>query len=189
MKKFKASDIIKPTVVLLVICLVTSLLLAITNEKTAPKIEENAKQTELKTRQEVLPAAAEFEESKLGDVEYCIGKDAQGNPVGYVFVTASKGYGGKVKIMTGVTADGKVAGVQILELSETPGLGMRAKTDESFLKQFVDKLGGIGVAKNNPGENEIQALTGATITSKAVTGAVNEALEQYETVKGGANHG
>ena len=171
MKKFKASDIIKPTVVLLVICLVTSLLLAITNEKTAPKIEENAKQTELKTRQEVLPAAAEFEESKLGDVEYCVGKDAQG------------------KIMTGVTAEGKVAGVQILELSETPGLGMRAKTDESFLKQFVDKLGGIGVAKNNPGENEIQALTGATITSKAVTGAVNEALEQYETVKGGANHG
>ncbi len=189
MKKFKASDIIKPTVVLLVICLVTSCLLAITNEKTAPMIEKNAKDTELKTRQEVLPAASEFEEAGLNGVEYCIGKDGQGSDVGYVFVTESKGYGGKVKIMTGVTADGRVAGVQILELSETPGLGMRAKTDESFLKQFVDKIGGVGVAKNNPGENEIQALTGATITSKAVTGAVNEALKQYETVKGGANHG
>ena len=65
---------------------------------------------------------------------------------------------------------------------------MRAK-EESFLNQFVDKVGGIGVAKNNPGENEIQALTGATITSKAVTSAVNQALELYETVKGGAYNG
>lgn len=188
MKKFKASDIIKPTVVLLIICLVASFLLAMTNKVTAPRIEELAKQTELKTRQEVLPAAAEFEEIKQGDVDYCIGKNAQGSPVGFVFITVTKGYGGDVKVMTGVTNEGKVAGIQILALSETAGLGMRAK-EESFLKQFVDKVGGIGVAKNNPGENEIQALTGATITSKAVTSAVNEALTLYETVKGGANNG
>ena len=188
MKKFKASDIIKPTVVLLVICLVASFLLAMTNKVTAPRIEELAKQTELKTRQEVLPAASEFEEVRQDGVDYCIGKDAQGNTVGCVFITVTKGYGGDVKVMTGVTSEGKVAGIQILALSETAGLGMRAK-EESFLKQFVDKIGGIEVAKNDPGENEIQALTGATITSKAVTKAVNEALTLFETVKGGANHG
>ena len=188
MKNFKVSDIVKPAVVLLAICLVASFLLAMTNKVTAPRIEELAKQTELKTRQEVLPAASEFEEVSQGGVEYCIGKDAQGSAVGFVFITMTKGYGGDVKVMTGVTSEGKVAGIQILALNETAGLGMRAK-EESFLRQFVDKVAGIGVAKNNPGENEIQALTGATITSKAVTKAVNEALTLYETVKGGAYNG
>ncbi len=188
MKKFSVSDIIKPTVVLLIICLVSSLLLALTNQVTAPKIETLAKETELKTRQEVLPAAASFEEAKQGDADYCIGKDASGNIVGFVFITVTKGYGGDVKVMTGVTNEGKVAGIQILELSETAGLGMRAK-EESFLQQFKDKISSIGVVKNNPRENEIQALTGATITSKAVTLAVNDALDLFNTVKGGANNG
>lgn len=188
MKKFSVGEIVKPTVVLMIICLVTSALLAVTNEKTAPKIAELAAQTELNSRKLVLSGAESFEEATAGEIAYCIGKDASGSTAGYIFTTSDKGYGGEVKIMVGISSDGKVAGVQTLILNETVGLGMKAK-EESFLKQFVGKFGEIGVAKNNPNDNEIQALTGATITSKAVTAAVNKALDNYANVTGGANNG
>ena len=89
--------------------------------------------------------------------------------------------------MVGIYTDGTVAGVSILSISETAGLGMNAK-NESFLNQFLGKSGTIGVQKNGSSDTEIQALTGATITSKAMAGAVNQALALYETV-GGAQNG
>ena len=188
MKKFSIGDILKPTVVLAVICIVTSALLAYTNSLTAPVIAELAVETEINTRKEVLKDASEFADADFNGIAYCIGKDASGATIGYVFTTAAKGYGGDVKIMVGVNADGTVAGVQILELSETPGLGMNA-TKASFLEQFIGKTLGIAVNKNEPAENEIKALTGATITSKAVTSAVNTALQYYAEITGGANNG
>lgn len=171
-----------PTVALFLICLIATALLGITNEVTAPKIAELAEKTEIETRQLVLPDAQSF-----GDVNnipnggtYVEGRDANGNKVGYVFVTTTKGYGGDVKMMTGISLEGKVTGVSPLELSETAGLGMKAQ-NESFLNQFKDKVKDIAVNKNNASGNEIQALTGATITSNAVTGAVNAALDYYDT--------
>lgn len=185
MKKFKPSDILKPTIVLTAICLVTSALLAVTNLATAPVIEKLALETAQNTRKLVLAQADEFKDETLGQTAYCTGLDESGEIIGYVFTTSAKGYGGDVKVMVGVNADGTVSGVQILELSETPGLGMNAQK-ESFLTQFVGKVAGITVSKSNPEENQIQALTGATITSKATTSAVNQALELYETITGGA---
>ena len=188
MKKFNLSDILKPVIVLTAICLVTSALLAYTNNLTAPKIEENNIKTANEAKAIVLSEAKEFEDLNEKGISYSVGKDANGEIIGYVFSTSAKGYGGDVKIMVGVDTEGKVTGVKTLELSETPGLGMNAeKTD--WLKQFVGKVTGIVVNKNDPGENEIKALTGATITSKAVTAAVNTALENYETVTGGADNG
>lgn len=108
-----------PVIVLCAICIVTSALLAVTNNLTAPKIADLAKQTELESRQKVLSTAAEFEEKQADNVAYCIGKDGDGKPVGYVFTTESKGYGGAVQIMVGVTMDKKVAGVEILSIDET----------------------------------------------------------------------
>lgn len=188
MKKFSIGDILKPTVVLTVICIITSALLAVTNSMTAQKIADQAIEKELKTRQIVLADAHEFVDETSGDISYCTGKDAGGNTIGYVFTTSAKGYGGDVKIMVGVKADGTVSGVQTLELSETPGLGMNAQ-NPSFLEQFIGKTLGVAVNKNTPGENEIKALTGATITSKAVTLAVNTALDYYTQITGGANNG
>ncbi len=188
MKKFSIGDILKPTIVLAVICIVTSALLAYTNSLTAPVIDALAVETELNTRKLVLEQADEFVDETLGDVAYCTGKSADGSTVGYVFTTSAKGYGGDVKIMVGVNADGTVAGVQTLELSETPGLGMNAQKP-GFLEQFIGKTLGVAVNKNTPAENEIKALTGATITSKAVTAAVNTALEYYAEITGGANNG
>lgn len=173
-----------PAIALFLICLIATALLGVTNRVTAPMIDELAQQTELETRQIVLPTAADFSEEKSvpgSDNTYVEGiKD--GKTVGYVFVTVTKGYGGDVKIMTGVDTEGKVTGVYPLELNETAGLGMNAKKD-SFLDQFLRKTNGIKVSKSGASGNEIQALTGATITSNAVTGAVNEALGYYKAIK------
>ena len=186
MKNFKEFAI--PTVALFLIYLVATALLAVTNNVTAPKIAELAEQTEVETRQKVLPAATGFGETqkmKNGSGTYAVGKDANGSEVGYVFVTVSKGYGGDVKIMTGIDKDGAVTGISPLELNETAGLGMKAQND-SFLDQFKGKVKDIAVNKNSASGNEIQALTGATITSKAVTAAVNEALSYYDSNLKGA---
>ena len=181
MKNFKEFAI--PTVALFLICLVATTLLAVTNNVTAPKIAELAEQTEVETRQKVLPAATGFGETqkmKNGSGTYAVG-----NKVGYVFVTVSKGYGGDVKIMTGIDKNGAVTGISPLELNETAGLGMKAQ-NASFLDQFKGKVKDIAVNKNSASGNEIQALTGATITSKAVTVAVNEALSYYDSNLKGA---
>ena len=109
-----------PAIALFLICLIATALLGATNRVTAPMIDELAQQTELETRQIVLPTAADFSEEKGvpgSDNTYVEGiKD--GKTVGYVFVTVTKGYGGDVKIMTGVDAEGKVTGVYPLELND-----------------------------------------------------------------------
>lgn len=184
--------ILIPTVSLFVICVVSTVLLALTNQVTSPMIAELAAKTAAETRQTVLSSAKSFSDAKtvkLGGTDYTYYKGLNGDQVvGYVFTTQSKGYGGAVEIMTGVDLKGAVTGIQTLTLNETAGLGMNAK-NESFRDQFKGKSGKINVAKSNPGDDEIQALTGATITSKAVTDAVNIALELYTQVTGGAANG
>ncbi len=179
MKNFK--ELIVPAIVLFVICLVATALLAVTNDVTAPKIEQLAIENEIESRKIVFPAAVSYGEAVTpeGCAEgntVCEAYDADGNVIGYVAVTVEKGYGGDIVVMTGVDAEGKVTGVNILEISETAGLGMNAK-NESYLNQYLGLSGEIFVSKDKPGENSIDALTGATITSRAVTDAVNMALE------------
>ena len=99
-----------------------------------------------------------------------------GKQIGVCIVNSAKGYGGDIKVLSGILNDGSVNKIEILEMSETPGLGANAKND-SFKEQYVGKSGSIGVNKTNKSETEILAISGATITSKAVTEAVNGALE------------
>lgn len=190
MKNFKLSDILKPVIVLTAICLITSALLAYTNDITKDKIAQQNVIAAQEAQKKVLSQAKDFETVNEGkDTEYVIGKDADGTIVGYVFTTTDpKSYGGEVKVMVGINTDGTVSAVEILSINDTPGLGMNAK-NATFLDQFIGKIKDIGVNKNEPAENEIKALTGATITSSAVTRAVNTALAQFETVTGGAENG
>lgn len=186
MKKFDMKEVLVPTISLFLISAVVTLLLAVTNSVTAPKIAELQIETENKTKVAVLSAAKEFSEAKtvsLNGVEYTYyeGYGVEDEIEGYVFTTSSKGYGGDIVTMVGIKADGTVSGIDFLSISETAGLGMNADSDD-FKNQFVGKSGEIGLNKNAPAENEIQALTGATITSKAVTNAVNMALELFEEV-------
>lgn len=186
-KKFTAKDILIPTVSLFVICLVVTALLAVTNMLTAPQIQKLSKETEDKTKAEVLASADEFSDALTVSAD---GKDytyyegtASGDTIGYVFKTSAKGYGGDIDLMVGIDTSGKVTGVSILSISETAGLGMNAK-NESFINQYIGKSGTIGVSKNGASDTEIQALTGATITSKAVTSEVNTALSLYSQIGG-----
>jgi len=92
--------------------------------------------------------------------------------------------------MTGVSSDGVIQKISILDISETPGLGMNILKEENIGK-FAGKSGTLTVVKNksNPAGNEITAMTGATVTTNAVTTAVNTALDLYNSVKGGNGNG
>lgn len=191
MKNSKAKEIIVPAVSLFLICVVVTALLALTNAVTAPKIDALAVETQEATKKQVLSSADSFSEEKQVEKDgvsytYYDGLASDGSVIGYVFVTSAKGYGGDISVMVGVLGDGTVAGVNILSINETAGLGMNAK-NQSFLDQFLGKSGEIGVAKNNPSDTEIQALTGATITSSAMATAVNTALSLYAEIGGGQN--
>ncbi len=183
-------QILIPTVALFIICLVATTLLALANNVTAPIIKKNSAQSEAESRMEVLSDAKSFEDKTFEGISYAVGLDGDNNQVGMVFSTTSKSYGGDLVVMTGVDNDGKVTGIQILQISDTAGLGMKAQTD-SFKDQFKGLVNGIKVAKNTADHdnNEILALTGATITSNAVATAVNEALDSFKTIteNGGAN--
>lgn len=145
----------------------------------------------------VLPDAASFELNDIADVlaagneeiaglgygkvtvdEAATALDASGAPAGYVVTaTSNDGFGGAVTVSVGILADGTVNGIEFLALTETAGLGMNADTPE-FKGQYAGKKAdSFTVVKGGASaDNEIDALGGATITSNAVTGAVNAAV-------------
>lgn len=191
MKQSKIKEIVIPALSLFIICIVVTALLGLTNAVTAPKIEELAVETQEAAKKEVLADAASFgdaEQTQLSGTTYTYykGLAADGSAMGYVVETVSKGYGGDISLMVGVGVDGTVQGVSILSINETAGLGMNAENPE-FLEQFLGKSGTIGVQKNGSSDTEIQALTGATITSEAMADGVNQALFVCEQLGGGVN--
>lgn len=110
--------------------------------------------------------------------ECATGTDASGSAMGYVVTaTSGDGYGGNITVSVGVTADGEVKGIEFLTLAETAGLGTNADTPE-WKGQFAGKtVESFSVTKSGASaDNEIDAISGATITSNAVTGAVNAVL-------------
>lgn len=185
MKNLK--DYLVPTLTLFIICLIATALLGLTNQVTAPIIAKLADETEIKSRQVVFADAKSFGEAKILEdgTSIVAALDEAGNVIGYVVVNVAEGgYGGDITVMTGVNIEGKVTGVDILSHSETAGLGAKAD-EQDFRDRFVDHIFGITVSKDKAGENSIDAITGATITSRAVVGAVNAAIE----AAGGANNG
>lgn len=88
---------------------------------------------------------------------------------GYVVHVVTQGYAGEISMLVGVYSDGSVSGLAIRELKETPGLGRRALRDTAFLSQFLKTTGNASVGEN------VDALTGATVTSKAIARGVNSA--------------
>lgn len=177
--KLNAKEILKPTMILTVICLAVAVVMALANMATEDKIAGERQKKAEESRRIVLMDADSFEES--GD--YYIGKK-DGAVVGYVFETEAKGYGGTVRVMTGILDGGSISGVVVLSHGETPGLGANAE-NENFRERYIQALpeGDLQVIKNKPsGGGVIEAMTGATITSRAVTDAVNRAAEQYREI-------
>ena len=181
--KKNREDIIKPVGVLLAICIIIPLALSITNKVTVKKIAELEAANSKKNMQSLIDAD-NFEECENGEITYYAAING-GKTAAYIFTESSKGYGGDVSVMTAIKPDGTVAGVAILDVSnETPGLGQNA-AKENFYSQYAGLKKGISLLKNGAKaeNNEVDAVTGATITSTAVTRAVNKALDDFEKVK------
>lgn len=184
-------EIVKLGLILFIITVIAAALLAVANNVTSGLIAQVQEQENNKARQEVLPSAEKFmalDEKEFNAIvaennnvkEIYIGKDATDELAGYTIKTISSGYGGELEIITGISVDGKISGMKVVSHSETPGLGANS-TKPEFQSQFEGKLtsSNISVVKSAPKDNEIQAITGATVTSKGVSNAVNLAIEVF----------
>lgn len=119
--------------------------------------------------------------------EALIARDASGNQLGYVFgITSHQGYGGDINLSMGIAQDGTFLGYEVLSISETAGLGMNATTDE-FKSQFSGKnVSRFSYTKTGKvADYEIDAISGATITTRAVVDAVNAGIACFEKIGGG----
>lgn len=186
MKRFSIADILKSTFIMFLTCLLVAGMLAGANYLTHQKIADNNYAQEEATRYKVLKMAEKFEPVDInsdGEAD-CYAGYANDMIVGYTFITSAKGYGGDVTVMTGILFDGKINDVAILSHSETPGLGAKADNSDftDRFKQAFDENGFAVTKDNNGNAANIDAITGATVTSRAVTSAVNEAIKMYYTV-------
>ena len=172
----KNKEILIPAAALTLICLVATFLLSLTNNVTKGQIAKVQQEAADTARKLVCTDAVSFEEAEENEAaEVYHALDADGNLIGYAVTTSGKSYGGSIDVMTGFDKEGRITGIQILNIEDTPGLGMNAKK-EAFREQFSGKTGeNLTVSKTASLDTEIQALTGATITSKAVTKCVSDA--------------
>ncbi len=192
---FKKSDILNILSVglkLFLITVIATVTLAVINYITKPVIEENTYEKQNESMQKVLQVASSFEEadmSALALVDFSCaitgvykGYDTDGNLAGFAVMVSSGGYGGDVSLAVGIDNELKVTGVDVISHSETPGLGAKCVKDE-FKGQFEGKSADIQVVKSGAKDNQIDAITSATITSKAVTNGVNTAISAVRLVK------
>lgn len=191
MKKRNSREILRMVVALFAISLVCSAILGAVNAVTKDKIAAIEAETRAAAMREVLPEAAAFtdvsafltDEFKAENAVTGIfeATAADGSVAGYAVMAAPRGFGGEIVMIVGVGADGTVTGVVITEMSETAGLGAKAG-DPAFLSQYAGKDGSISVVKGAAEENQISAITGATVTSRAVTEGVRAAIKAAAAV-------
>ncbi|MBE5843755.1 MAG: RnfABCDGE type electron transport complex subunit G [Butyrivibrio sp.] len=188
----------KNALVLFVITLVAGVSLGFVYQVTKEPIAYQEELAQIKANQAVFPDAANFEDmetdegkaaSILAGADY--GKitinsvkkavDESGNGLGYVIQVSSGGYGDKIVFTVGITNDSQVNGISLISINETPGLGMNA--EKVIVPQFNGKPAGkFQVTKNAASsDSDIEAISGATITSKAITFGVNAAVEYFQS--------
>lgn len=189
--------IIKDALVLFAITLISGLLLGVVYKVTEKPIEEQNEKTKIAAYNNVFDKLETYEEiTALESAQNAIKEagytavtlneavrafDADGKELGMIItVTDADGYGGNIKMTLGVDVSGTITGLEILDISETAGLGMKAK-DAAFREQFAGiKAERVEYTKSGKTkDNEIDAISSATITTKAVTAGVNGALEAY----------
>ena len=201
-------EIIKNMCILFAITLVVGILLGLVNEITEEPIAEQEEKAKQEAYAAVFEDAESFEEieydadamaqyiadheegvdsSVAGVVEVVAALDSSGETLGYVITIDSyKGYGGTIEFTVGVTVDGTCNGYSILDIDETVGLGAKAKTDTDWAAQFA----GVTVEyftytkTGSTSESEIDAISGATYTTKAMVYGINCALFASEYLNG-----
>jgi electron transport complex protein RnfG len=179
-------DIIKLGVILLVVCAVAGAALSLVDKVTKPRIEEQKRLILEQALTMALPGASKGiiePVLKADTVKYYIGyKDSTKKDIaGYAFIAKEMGYSSEIETMVGVDTTGKILGIKIMQQLETPGLGSKVeevKYGEKtpwFQQQFVDKKAeGLAVDKDG---GKILSITGATISSRAVTNSIKKGLQ------------
>ena len=163
-------EMARPFVVLTVICLLVAALLGLTNSRTKPIIEENARIEAENTRRAALPAASSFEEIDVTEELAALGVTGifKGDgDSGYVVTAANKGYGGDVTVTVGLDGEGKIVNAIADVSGETQGVG-------SKVGGMMDRFFGL-----SDGAEGVDLKTGATFTSKAVRASVTAAFEAF----------
>ena len=171
------NQLVKFGLILGVICLAATIVLAVTYEVTKPRIEAELKAEERNALKAIIPSADSFNEKVLDGIEYFEAlKDKR--VIGYCIKVVGNGYNGYIRMIAGVDPNGVIQGVTVLEHGETPGLGAKineirqGEREPWFLKQFKGKDAGTIAIKK-----DIDAVTGATISSKAVTDAIRKTAD------------
>ena len=173
-------DYVKYAGILFAITFVVALLLGVVNMLTASVIEQNTADKLKLAVQAVVDGEIDYStaadhpvegESTVKEITSYI---TLGDKVVYAVKAVPVGYGGDIEMMIGLDGNGLVTGVEIINMSETPGLGAVAKGNAQWLSQFMGK-----------GKGELDAITGATITSKAVEQGVADARKQVLRISGG----
>lgn len=167
--------VLRLTLTLLIITSVVAALLAVVNSITAPVIAAANEEKIQQAIETVLPGGGESMDVPEG---FPLVSAAYASETGYALQVTPSGFGDTITMMVGVDKDGNVLKISIISHSETAGLGAVAAAStsagESFRSQFVGMSGNVSVAKDG---GEVEAITGATITSRAICEGVNAALE------------
>ena len=164
-------------------CFISGAIIAVTYFITAPVAAEKVIMMKNDAMKALVKDAESFKPVK--DKKDWFTAEKNGKVVAYVVPAESKGYGGAIKMLVSITPEGKIIDYDILVHNETPGLGDSANK-QAFRSQFKDKNSeDLEVVKDKSKENNIQAMTGATISSKAVTKGIKEAVEKVTQFLGG----
>lgn len=166
---------------LTILGLISGLVLSLVSNYADPLIEENKQEAIREAVYYVVQPTESYEKKTMNGKEVYETYDSSDELVGYAFTASGSGYQGTIRIMVGVGPElEEIKGIQILESEETPGLGGKIR-GENFKSQFRDLqvTQEVGLAKSEkPEEGEIQAITGATISSRAIVNMINKELSQ-----------
>ncbi len=186
MQKFKFKDLL-PALILALICGICVFLLAGTYSITRSKIKEQEEASAQERKLTIFPEADSFEELEFSaeirselitkgilpdEVFTAKGKD--GSVMGYIFVTSGFGYAGQIETTTGIGTDGKIVMVIATAASDTPKLGKEVEG-----RPFLDGFTGLSTGSEIVLNQDVAAVSGATISSRAATGCINRAREAY----------
>ncbi|MBE6656283.1 MAG: FMN-binding protein [Ruminococcaceae bacterium] len=167
-----------PALILAAICLVSAAALGLTNFLTAEKIARVEREKYFASAAEVLPAGALLHEFSHDGIEGFVGRDKDGNVLGYAVKASAKGYGGDVHCVVGFDLEGKIVAVSVSAPDETPGLGNNVAK-----LSFTDQL--IGFERPPVLGEDFDGVTSATYSSLAVEKAVAEAFSALEKIMKG----
>ena len=198
------NKIIKNTIILTIITLVSGVALGAVYEITKAPIANAQEEAKQEAYKQVFEDADSFDDLEVdakeaaeavkaagvddgAEINEAVEAKQGGETIGYLITaTDPNGYGGDIQVSVGIQNDGTVNGIAILSINETAGLGMKASEPE-FYEQYSGKQTDHFYVSKDGGEGEqIDAISGATITTRAVTGAVNASLGYYQNVLGGS---